>query len=1130
MSLEDTRPSEQTRKMVGMLKVNSRNRMGKSLTDTPNCRNSRSRDLGSDDVGKYMKMESNSARTHETEQKTNFRLIPEADSSTEGGGHVRGDASFRSQGSFTSSPFQAFYRRTASEKAQRRSVSKVISEKRQAITNILSKSSTIAKLRSIGKKAVEGPPYPCVVFTDPGQGYDDDLGLVALAGLEIRGQLSCKAVIATLVPAKLRARLVRDTLDSLGMSNTPVGWGSSTRAGSKDSTSRTTQVGDNSKWSATFQQRVAAARPVSQRAEKLLLDALTQATANSLIIIVLTSLQELISQLVIHETLFRRKVRCIIVAAGPRRVDTAREDREQNEFEIVNLGMLSRRCETLGISLQILYRPAASSVPPLSGLKGGLERLETSSVVAKRFLENYCQDDSSDPKHCDIYAAMVVSCAVPDMRDMHFSFTKKDFGGEVAGLSREESGLVDGKDMGDFLEALLVQGFAGRNEDEDMALAPPSAHKKVGKNASCQKDGSEKRRRSTKTVEFAVDKTDSVFSAPPQRTSVVAEEDPRVTGSINSWDNKGSGQHHHRGSPSSQGRISGCARAAKRRLGKLPCCMCLPDSSSPEPNEQTASGSCSTSVWQGRRGTPPTGVGMVNYEWRARALCSSWASLSPEVEIRKPIKVEVLRKRIMKLLRSNKFRQAPPAGKDYIAWMLSRVKMVHNTGGPRMRVVWWRTLLELGRIPRWPDDACHILDLHQLLEDWLTRCDKNGRVDSRYPYLRMLSHRWQRPHFCPQCVADQPCPSARLAHPDSAENTKANVLAKWGRDQYDIDNIGPYSPEDLYLWVDFAGINQDDSIIKALGIEMLPLYIACCGNGLVFFINESKKTGREDDEDEAEPSDLQDLYEDRAWTSVERALAYTFCAAPVMRKVDAGYVTGGSKFSPGALCKRRPDYWSFNRDGQFSMRLQDPCQGVLTCKPDIKRIEALKAIISSVPPIDFYGVKEPLVFGETLVRVEDTCSRRKASIMRRQRTYEEYQVEDLKQDEDELDASDSSSSSDDSDAEKSADLGNRLNPGKKGRKVSSASAASKISARFIGSVFGSGDRKGSNLSRRSMGSRMGSIRKSMANLNLPIFQNRKVERRATDVQPDSHKKMTAMRSDTLQSLPENSPSCAEGDW
>ena len=39
----------------------------------------------------------------------------------------------------------------------------------------------------------------------------------------------------------------------------------------------------------------------------------------------------------------------------------------------------------------------------------------------------------------------------------------------------------------------------------------------------------------------------------------------------------------------------------------------------------------------------------------------------------------------------------------------------------------WGTIKKLGRLPRWPEDAEHILDAEELIKAWLERCDDHGR-------------------------------------------------------------------------------------------------------------------------------------------------------------------------------------------------------------------------------------------------------------------------------------------------------------------------------------------------------------------------------------------------------------------
>lgn len=354
----------------------------------------------------------------------------------------------------------------------------------------------------------------------------------------------------------------------------------------------------------------------------------------------------------------------------------------------------------------------------------------------------------------------------------------------------------------------------------------------------------------------------------------------------------------------------------------------------------------------------------IQYEWRWPTICTSNATFADETRGR-DIAPEVLRAKVTKLLGGKTFRTKPPQHpRQYVKWMLKRIDLLTKTGGPRMRVVWWKTLVDLGRIPRWPQDKHHILDLRSLLKEWLKYCDNQGRVDGRYLYIWMLSHRWERPHFCEDCASGD-CPLMYDAHPDSVTNIKARTVGKWGEHQYDEGNVGPLSPEDHYIWIDFTSIDQDDSVQKLLGIEMLPLYVACCGSGLVMYL----------------PNDPEIGYEERAWTAIERILGYVYGTSGVLKKIDSGYIKGAPRWTQAALIKEKPQFWE-EKHGKLCFRLTDPLSGRLTCEEDSEKITRLKEIIEITPPIDFYGMKEAFFWNETLCRVDDTC-RERSTVMHR---------------------------------------------------------------------------------------------------------------------------------------------------
>lgn len=77
---------------------------------------------------------------------------------------------------------------------------------------------------------------PCVMVCHPGDGIDCEVALVQLRALRDLGHIEPLGVVANLWPASERARLLRGTLDVLGMQNVPVGIGSN--GGSSDRTEK----------------------------------------------------------------------------------------------------------------------------------------------------------------------------------------------------------------------------------------------------------------------------------------------------------------------------------------------------------------------------------------------------------------------------------------------------------------------------------------------------------------------------------------------------------------------------------------------------------------------------------------------------------------------------------------------------------------------------------------------------------------------------------------------------------------------------------------------------------------------------------------------------------------------------
>lgn len=342
----------------------------------------------------------------------------------------------------------------------------------------------------------------------------------------------------------------------------------------------------------------------------------------------------------------------------------------------------------------------------------------------------------------------------------------------------------------------------------------------------------------------------------------------------------------------------------------------------------------------------------INYSWRERARCwesSTALDLSPE-DKKRP--VEELATGVKAFLKCKSFRDPPKAGRGYWDGFLEKIRNINKIGAPRVRVVWWRTLHDLGRLPRWPDDREHVLDLEELITIWNNKCNKEGSVDGHFMYVRFMSHRWERPHFCERCATGD---CNVKAHPDDVKNVKARVMAAWGHDRYnDVLDTRPFRPEDAYFWIDFAGISQEDPWEKIAGITALPLYVASCANGMVCYVGEDGQ------------------YADRAWTALERVLGYGMTASPVLMKLDQGYLAGIPQQDRHLLASQEPDFWELRGD-VLHMRLRDPYNfGKITVQSDKEHIHKIADLVAELEPVDFYGVKSKVDFeAGTSVPVEE---------------------------------------------------------------------------------------------------------------------------------------------------------------
>uniref|UniRef100_A0A7S4SGL7 Uncharacterized protein n=1 Tax=Alexandrium monilatum TaxID=311494 RepID=A0A7S4SGL7_9DINO len=196
--------------------------------------------------------------------------------------------------------------------------------------------------------------------------------------------------------------------------------------------------------------------------------------------------------------------------------------------------------------------------------------------------------------------------------------------------------------------------------------------------------------------------------------------------------------------------------------------------------------------------------------------------------------------------------------RGFSRWMIDRVHGVNQLGGPRVKVVSWKTLRQLGRFPKFPTESGHILDAEVLLKEYARIQDDKGKVEGRVICFSFFSHRWERPSRV-----------GAGAHPDSEDHKKAKALAKFG-EFGSCPIFAEHHGFDYYFWVDYSSIDQVNSAPKEMGIAALSAYVASCIQ-MIMYNSETAE------------------YEPRAWTRLERMMGYTYCACPLFKYLDDSY-------------------------------------------------------------------------------------------------------------------------------------------------------------------------------------------------------------------------------------------------
>ena len=86
--------------------------------------------------------------------------------------------------------------------------------------------STASELKSLSQlKDLQKTQQRLVIISDAGRDHDDEVALIVAAGLAKMDLVKIEGVVANLKPAVSRAQLIKGILNTIGLSDVPVGVG-----------------------------------------------------------------------------------------------------------------------------------------------------------------------------------------------------------------------------------------------------------------------------------------------------------------------------------------------------------------------------------------------------------------------------------------------------------------------------------------------------------------------------------------------------------------------------------------------------------------------------------------------------------------------------------------------------------------------------------------------------------------------------------------------------------------------------------------------------------------------------------------------------------------------------------------
>lgn len=205
-------------------------------------------------------------------------------------------------------------------------------------------------------------PEEVIIISDAGEDLDDEMALIMARFLVDLGHLRLRAVIANLRPAMARARLIRGTLDQLGLQSVPVGVGTDGGSSSHADT-----------FSATASQYLTPEDSLRagdiEPGRALIHRSLEAAAPSSVTLLLISSLKDAALFLRDNTPLCVEKIRRVVIMGG---VDTAlteetgvlRPDSAHNNmFDLDAATYFYLACQQHGIPLTVVTRHAAYAAP-----------------------------------------------------------------------------------------------------------------------------------------------------------------------------------------------------------------------------------------------------------------------------------------------------------------------------------------------------------------------------------------------------------------------------------------------------------------------------------------------------------------------------------------------------------------------------------------------------------------------------------------------------------------------------------------------------------------------------------------------------------------------------------------------